>query len=63
MKLENVDYSTIGKKEKFLLDEIKYIRDFFKNMDRKADNIYINRVPLFPGIIQLVYFDGICWKN
>lgn len=63
MKLENIGYSTIGKNEKSLLNEIKHIRDFFENMDRKIDNIYINRFPLFPGSIELVYFDDICLYN
>lgn len=63
MKLENVGYSLIGKNEKSLLDEIKHIREFVEHIDRKADNIYINRFPLFPGSIELVYFDGICLYN
>lgn len=63
IKLENVGYSTICKNEKFLFDEIKHIRGFLMNMNRKADNIYINRFPLFPAIIELVYFDGIRWKS
>ena len=44
MKLENISYSTIGKNEKSLLNEIKYIRAFlceniensFKRLEKRS---------------------------